>query len=117
VNTIVGAGLSVVLAYEAGLRGAAMTMRHFRTSPEQLAGHEATPHTDVFYLAYFVCELVTGREPYPTAGALDYMRAVTDGRADVPADLPREVAAALAPDPAARPSLRALRDALHVMAP
>jgi hypothetical protein len=113
VSTIIGAGLTrVVLAYEAGLRGAAMTTRHFRSSPEQIAGRAATPHTDVFYLAHFGCELATGREPFPTASALDYMRAVTDGRADVPADLPREVAAALTPDPTARPSLRTLRDAL-----
>jgi hypothetical protein len=55
---------------------------------------------------------MTGREPYPTKEDFAYLVAVRDGHANVPADAPREVVEALSTDPAARPSLRALRDAL-----
>ena len=109
-----GAGLArVALLLEAAMRGGMMTPRHFRVSPEELAGDAATPATDAFFAAYFLIELITGREPYPTGDAMAYATAIARGGAEVPAGLPTLVARALAPDPAGRPSVAQLAAALR----
>lgn len=105
-----GAGLSrVVLQLETAMRGAMMTARHFRRCPEDLA----TPASDAFFAAYFLVELITGREPYPTDDAMGYLTAVARGDFEVPAGLPAQVARALSPDPAARPTVGQLAAALR----
>jgi serine/threonine-protein kinase len=107
-----GAGLArVALLLESVMRGGMMTPRHFRTSPEELAGGVATPATDVFFAAYFLVELITGREPDPSGEA--YATAIARAGADLPAGLLSLVTRALAPDPATRPSLAQLAAALR----
>jgi hypothetical protein len=102
-----------------GIRGGSI-VRHHRASPDLLRGELALPH-EVFCLAVLAIELVCGREPFDTRDTMTYLRALTEGRAApletlVPAYQPatrERLDAALAPDPAARPSLDELVAALE----
>ncbi|MBS1120284.1 MAG: putative serine/threonine protein kinase [Deltaproteobacteria bacterium] len=112
-----GAGLSrVAFQYDAGLTGRMMTPLHFRRSPEEIMGQPIGAATDVFFLAYFWCELVTGREPYPTGESFRYLEAVRGGQPTLPAGAPPVIEAALIPRPERRPSLAHLGAALRALA-
>jgi eukaryotic-like serine/threonine-protein kinase len=78
-------------------------------SPEQAQGERATPASDRYALAVVAFELLTGSRPFeadsPTAEAAAHINAPVpsvSGRADVPRELDRCFARALAKDPAER---------------
>ena len=91
-------------------------------SPEQVAGEEATPKSDVFSWACTVCFAVTGRSPFgdehQPPRAIE--RAVEDGKPDIPelpAPLGPLVSAALSPSPGERPTAEEICSALEEVAP
>jgi hypothetical protein len=111
---VFGAGLShAAYAIDQAKRGAMMTSRHFRMSPEEVTGRPIGPASDVYFAAYLLVELITNAEPYPIDELTTYLEAVSSGHPDVPEDLPPEVARAFDPDPSARPTLAELAAALR----
>jgi hypothetical protein len=110
-----GAGLARRgYAYDRNARGAMMTSRHYRISPEEInAGHAASTATDVYFAAYFLVELVANAEPFPTGETFAYLNAVKQGHPEVPAGLPAEVTRAFDLDPTVRPSMAELAAALR----
>jgi hypothetical protein len=83
-------------------------------SPEQAEGQSAGPASDVFALGCVVAYAATGAGPFGTGTAaailyrVVYSEPVLDG---IPPQLREMIAACLAKDPAARPTLRALSGA------
>ncbi len=75
-------------------------------APETLAGHERSAAADVYALGAVLHELVTASRWNPTAGSTQVMP---------PAPWPAVFDAALAPDPARRPSASALRSQLAAL--
>jgi eukaryotic-like serine/threonine-protein kinase len=81
-------------------------------SPEQAAGEPAGPASDVYSFGVILFRLLTGRLPFAASNAMELVRMhrdvapplVSDLSADAPADLAALAAAALAKDPAARPT-------------
>jgi serine/threonine-protein kinase len=81
-------------------------------SPEQIAGDPATPAADVYGFGVLLYRLLTGRFPFESSNAMELARMHRDldpppieaFRSDAPADLAALAAAALAKDPANRPS-------------
>jgi eukaryotic-like serine/threonine-protein kinase len=78
-------------------------------SPEQAQGHRTTPASDRYALAVVAFELLTGSRPFesdnPTAEAAAHVHAPVppiSGRADLPRELDRCFARALAKDPRQR---------------
>jgi FHA domain len=111
---VLGAGLSrAAYKLDQAKRGAMMTMRHFRMSPEEVMGRPTGPASDVFFAAYLLVELITNREPFPIDELTTYLEAVRNGHPDVPDDLPAEVTRAFEPDPTARPTMAELAAALR----
>ncbi|MEO8841922.1 MAG: serine/threonine-protein kinase [Kofleriaceae bacterium] len=111
---VFGAGLSrAAYQLDQAKRGAMMTMRHFRMSPEEVMGRPTGPASDVYFAAYLLVELITNHEPYPIEEFTTYLEAVRNGHPDVPDDLPAEVTRAFEPDPSARPTLGELAAALR----
>jgi len=110
-----GAGLARRgYSYDRNARGAMMTSRHYRISPEEInAGHAVSTATDVYFAAYFLVELISNAEPFPTGETFAYLNAVKHGHPEVPAGLPPEVARAFDLDPTARPSMTELAEALR----
>jgi eukaryotic-like serine/threonine-protein kinase len=104
-------------------------------SPEQATGEPAGPASDVYSFGVILFRLLTGRLPFTATNAMELVRMhrdeppplVEDARADAPRDLAGLAAAALAKDPAARPTdgaalLAALRgeeveEATRIIAP
>jgi serine/threonine-protein kinase len=80
-------------------------------SPEQVAGGEPTPATDVYAFGVLLYRLLSGRFPFESENALELARMhrdieappVTTFRPDAPRDLASLAMASLAKDPAARP--------------
>jgi serine/threonine-protein kinase len=80
-------------------------------SPEQVAGGEPTPATDVYAFGVLLFRLLSGRFPFESENALELARMhrdieappVTTFRPDAPRDLASLAMASLAKDPAARP--------------
>jgi len=112
------------LAYasDRGMRGHALTLRHFIESAESLRGVGPQPTTPSYHIAYALFTLFAGREPFPQG--TPYSEAVLDGAsvslAELRPNLPRSLAdlidAALRPDPAARPTLVQLARSLRSIA-
>jgi eukaryotic-like serine/threonine-protein kinase len=81
-------------------------------SPEQAAGNPATPASDVYSFGVMLFRMLTGRLPFVAEEPAELVRrhqlepppSVSELRPDVPARLESLVAAALAKDPADRPS-------------
>lgn len=111
---VFGAGLTrAAYAIDQAKRGAMMTNRHFRMSPEEVTGRPTGTASDVYFAAYFLVELITNAEPYPIDEFTTYLEAVSSGHPDVPDGLPPEVTRAFDPDPSARPTLGELAAALR----
>ena len=76
-------------------------------SPEQVAGRLVDHRTDIFSLGIILYEMATGRRPFAGASSAelassilrDTPSAVTDARADLPADLARIIRRCLEKDP------------------
>ena len=86
-------------------------------APEQLYGHSAGPATDVFGWGVTVAFAARGSSPFgpgPEPVRIDRIRAGERDMDGVPAALAGLVWAALDPDPAARPAVRDLREALSL---
>lgn len=114
---LLGAGVSRIgFLHDAGVTGATMLPRHFRRCPEELRRDPIGPATDVYFLAYFWCELVSGREPYPVGDGMRYLQAVMSGCPELPELAPAAIAAAFSPDRAKRPALETLAATLRALA-
>jgi serine/threonine protein kinase len=80
-------------------------------APEQVAGHSATPATDVYSFGVILFRMLTGRLPFEAADAYSLAAmhrdrpppSVFEFRRDAPARLESLVFAALAKSPADRP--------------
>jgi hypothetical protein len=111
----------LVQRHDAGIRGIfdGARVAHVRMTRDEARATPGLPH-QVTCLALLVLELVAGREPYPLTSEVDYLGAVVAGAREpidgfVPqltAPLRRTIEQALLRDPAARPSLTELREAL-----
>ena len=85
-------------------------------SPEQLAGDEVGPETDIYSLGLLAFELLTGRGPYagetPREVMISHLReepmALSDVRDDVDPDFAAAVARCLAKTPGDRPTAESL---------
>jgi serine/threonine protein kinase len=85
-------------------------------APELLAGREPTAATDVFSLTAMLAEWLTGRHPFEGDGAQSQLFAITAGRRRPWQGPPAQrdlVERGLAANPADRPSLHELREALE----
>jgi serine/threonine-protein kinase len=101
-------------SHDRNMRGAMLTSRHYRISPEEItANNIVSPATDVYFAAYFLVELITGAEPFPTGETFAYLNAVKHGHPEIPPGLPPEVTRAFDLDPTARPSAAELATALR----
>ncbi|MEU1729167.1 protein kinase [Nonomuraea sp. NPDC005692] len=88
-------------------------------SPEQAMGREVGPPSDVFSLGCVLAFAVTGRSPFGTGPVHAVVFRVVHAEPDlqgVPAPLAALVAACLAKDPAARPSLEQVLTQLTALA-
>ncbi|RSN02943.1 hypothetical protein DMB42_34405 [Nonomuraea sp. WAC 01424] len=88
-------------------------------SPEQAMGREVGPSSDVFSLGCVLAFTVTGRSPFGTGPVHAVVFRVVHADPDlqgVPGPLAAVVAACLAKDPAARPSLEQVLTQLSVLA-
>ncbi|MFI7418445.1 protein kinase [Nonomuraea sp. NPDC049684] len=88
-------------------------------SPEQAMGREGGPPSDVFSLGCVLAFTVTGRSPFGTGPVHAVVFRVVHADPDlqgVPAPLAAVVAACLAKDPAARPSLEQVLTRLTALA-
>jgi serine/threonine protein kinase len=93
-------------------------------APELVAGGDATPHSDLYAFGCVLYELVTGKPPYADAvrpaeigfaHLVEPVPDVRDHRADLPEDVALALASALAKEPAERPtSATALARMLHL---
>jgi hypothetical protein len=114
---LLGAGISrIAILHDGAVRGAMLTPRHFRRAPEELGRQPVGPAADVYFLAYFWCELVAGREPYPAGDEMQYVQAVMDGYPDLPPGTPATIAAALTSDRTKRPSIDQVAATLRALA-
>ena len=76
-------------------------------APEQLLGQRVDRRCDVFSFAVVLCEMLTGKAPFVHDNRIDTMHAIlhrdphfpSDGRAELPFDLQRILARALAKTP------------------
>ena len=85
------------------------TLRYM--APEQLRGEAIGPPVDVFGLGAVLHEMLAGQPAYPVtnpAALIDAHRAGPPGLDGVPPAFARMVAAALSPEPSARPTAEAL---------
>src|SRR5262249_48556816 len=79
-------------------------------APEQLLGQRVDRRCDVFSFGVVLCEMLTGTAPFVHANRIDTMHAIlhreptipTDGRVELPFDLQRVLAKALAKNPKER---------------
>jgi hypothetical protein len=92
-------------------------------SPEQMTGGPITPAADLFSLAVMVFEALTGARPYPGRHYAEVLAAVQRGPAHLAlvsaewAELDALLGRALSREPAARPALAELRQALARLLP
>jgi hypothetical protein len=89
-------------------------------APEQADGRETTPASDLYALALVLYEALSGTNPVRGAGAAQTARrlgrrlpALGRLRRDLSLELCRAIDVAVAPDPADRGTVEALRDALE----
>lgn len=121
-GALLAAGLwHVAYQLDRGMRGRAMTMRHFITGPDELRGHAHGPKTEVYFLAALLFQLLAGREPYPIESEFAYLQAVRGGARipleealpDTPPALAEIIERCLDVTPAVRPDLQELAAALR----
>jgi len=96
-------------------------------APEQARGRGLTPATDVWGLGVTLLEALTGDTPYGDEATWDTKRRLPlvhrrmptspEGMADVPEEVRALLAACVALDPAARPTLAEIRAALAPLTP
>ena len=87
-------------------------------APEQASGVSLTPATDVWGIGATLFEAATGTMPFPDGGQLEHRaERVRALRPRLPRRIADAIDAALDPEPAARPSVRELADALDGSVP
>lgn len=100
-------------------KGAVGTLLYM--SPEQAVGEPIDARTDIWSLGVLLYESLAGAPPFRGSGTLGVLHAITAStpdslhaqRAEIPADVERAIARALAKDPSARyANAREMRDAL-----
>src|SRR3954454_11960292 len=89
-------------------------------SPERLAGDQAGPAADIWAIGVMLWEALAGYHPFWTASLLETAKRIQEGapslrdaRPDLPAPVLAAVEAALALDPAARPTATRLASVLR----